>query len=105
MPWFHIDDLCEMYLSAVQNTELKGTFNAVAPEHITNKAFTKQMAKIMKRPFWPIGVPSFILKIVLGKMSTIVLDGTRVSSDKISGTDFKFSFETVQSALTDLLKK
>ena len=98
IPWIHIDDLCNMYISAVE-TNLEGIYNAVAPEHHTSKSFSKLLAKNIKRPFSPIGVPSFLLKLIFGEMAVILLKGSRISSDKIKKTEFKIQFSSLQKAL------
>lgn len=102
MPWIHIDDLCEIYLQAIEDSTMKSTFNGVAPEHETNKSFSKKLAKVFKRPFIPIGAPAFILKIVFGEMATILLNGSRVSSEKIANHNFKFKYPTLIEALQHL---
>ena len=102
MPWIHIDDLCQMYIKAIENEDLEGAYNAIAPEHQTNYSFSKAIAKTFKRSFLPMGAPSFILKIVFGEMATIILNGSRVSTDKIIQTGFKFKFEGLDKALKNL---
>tara|TARA_R110002074_G_scaffold377068_2_gene554379 strand:+ start:7125 stop:8042 length:918 start_codon:yes stop_codon:yes gene_type:complete len=102
MPWIHIDDLCEMYIKAIEDEDFEGAYNAIAPEHQTNYSFSKAIAKTFKRPFLPIGAPSFILKIVFGEMATIILNGSRVSNDKIEKTGFKFKFKSLDKALKNL---
>lgn len=102
MPWIHIDDLCEIYIKAIEDEDFEGAYNAIAPEHITNYSFSKAIAKTFKIPFLPIGAPSFILKIVFGKMATIILNGSRVSTGKIEKTGFKFKFKSLDKALKNL---
>lgn len=102
IPWVHIDDLCSMYINAIENN-LSGIYNAVAPEHQTNKSFSKILAKKMKRLYIPIGVPSFLLKLIFGQMAVILLKGSRVSSEKIENSGFKFQFKTLAKALENLL--
>ncbi|MBI9042141.1 TIGR01777 family oxidoreductase [Lutibacter sp.] len=103
MPWIHIDDLCEMYLQAIENTKLKGIYNAVAPEHCTNNTLSKAIAKVLNKPFFLPNIPAFLLKIVLGKLSCILLEGSKVSSKKIEETGFKFQFSNLNDALKNLL--
>ncbi len=105
MLWIHIDDLCEMYVHALQKEEINGAYNAVTSDHITNKEFTKTLAKVMKRPFWPFNVPSFILKLVFGEMVEIILEGSRVSNKKVLKTGFKFKNDMVDLSLRRLLNK
>ncbi|WP_405607156.1 TIGR01777 family oxidoreductase [Polaribacter sp. Asnod1-A03] len=101
LPWIHIDDLCEMYVKAVENN-LMGIFNAVAPEHQTSKSFSKALAKSIKKPFLPIAVPGFLLKLVFGKMAIILLEGSKVSAKKIEKNGYSFRFKTLKKALNNL---
>lgn len=102
MSWIHIDDLCDMIIYAIDNTEIEGAYNGVGPKPQTNKDYTKVAAKAFKKPYLPIAVPSKVLKVMLGEMSTIVLGGSRVSSEKIQKTGFQFKFPKLPDALQDL---
>ena len=102
MPWIHIDDLCELYIKAIEDEQFKGAFNAVSSEHISNLSFSKKVSKIFNHPFLAIGAPSFILQIVFGEMSTIILNGSRISANKIKQAGFKFKFENLEKALKNL---
>ena len=103
MPWIHIDDLCELYIKAIEDQEFKGAFNAVSSEHISNLSFSKKVSKIFNHQFLAVGTPSFILQIVFGEMSTIILNGSRISANKIKQAGFKFKFEDLKKALKNLL--
>lgn len=81
MNWIHIDDLVGLYLYALENS-VKGAYNAVADEAVNNKDFMKILAKKLNRLFLPISVPAFLLKLILGEMSTLILEGTRASNEK-----------------------
>lgn len=103
MPWIHINDLCEMYVNAIEKIEMKGIYNAVAPEHITNKNLTKTIAKKLNKRIWLPNTPPFVLKLLFGEMASILLEGSRASSEKITDTSFKFKFKTLNDALNNLL--
>lgn len=105
IPWIHMEDLCNMYFLAIENEEIKGIYNAVAPEHINNKALTKTIAKKLKKPLWLPNIPTFVMKLILGKMAVIILEGSRVSSEKIMATGFKFNYPNIKEALENLLSK
>ncbi len=99
MPWIHLEDLCNMYLESIENKEIRGVYNAVAPEHITNKSLTKIIAKKLKKPLWLPNIPAFVMKLILGEMAVILLEGSRVSSEKITLTGFKFRYPKINDAL------
>jgi uncharacterized protein len=103
--WIHIDDLCRMFLFAIENENINGVYNAVAPAPVNNKTLTLTLAKKMKRLFYiPFYVPTFILKIMLGGRSIEILKSTTVSCRKIIATGFTFQFENIEKALGHLLK-
>lgn len=104
--WIHIDDLCRMYLEAIENEAMWGTYNAVAPRPVSNKQLTVQIAKGLKGNFYiPMYVPSFGLRLVLGKMSEEVLKSATVSCEKIRKSGFNFIYPSIESAVGELLKK
>ncbi|MDB5262762.1 MAG: epimerase, partial [Adhaeribacter sp.] len=74
-------------------------FNAVAPNPVTNKEFTQALAEVLHKPLTGLKVPAFGLKMVLGEMSEVVLEGQRVSGDKVLKKGFTFEYNTVHEAL------
>ena len=101
--WIHIEDLVRLYITAIEKEEIKGIYNAVAPNPVSNKEFTIQLANITRgRFFVPVQVPSFILKLILGEMSFEVLKSATVSSGKIHIAGFDFQFQSIEVALKNL---
>lgn len=105
LPWIHIDDLCNIYIKAITDTKMNGAYNAVTPEHRTNKEFMRTIAKVLEKRFFFPGVPAFVMKILFGKMSGIILNGSRISSDKIITAGYTFRFPNLESALKNLFTK
>ncbi|HSY77763.1 MAG TPA: DUF1731 domain-containing protein, partial [Bacteroidia bacterium] len=104
--WIHIDDLCKVYIDAIENDSLRGAYNAVAPTPVTNKVLTLTLAKEMRgRSFIRVHVPEFVLKIMLGDRSIEVLKSTTVSCEKIRQTGFDFLYPTIDLALKELCTK
>ena len=104
LPWIHIEDLCGIFIKAVEDAQMNGAYNAVAPEQITNKEFTRALAKVFNKTLWIPNVPAFVLKLVFGKMAEILLQGSRVSSEKIQKVGYRFSFPHLNGALKNLLQ-
>ena len=105
MPWIHIDDLCSIYLEAINNLNIVGAYNAAVFDNTTNTFFSKTLARALGYSIWLPNVPAFLLKIGLGEMAQIILTGRRVSSAKIVETGFKFQFTNLRQALKDCLPK
>ena len=103
MSWIHLTDLASMFLYAVEN-DLSGPYNAVASNPVSNLAMTKAIAKVLNRPLWLPKIPSFVLKLMLGEMSTIVLESQYLVNDKIKNKGFKFQYDDLHLALKDCLK-
>lgn len=102
MPWIHVTDLLAIFEKAIENPKLNGTYNACSPIPVTNFEFTKILAKTLFRPVWPIKVPEFILKAVLGEMSDVILISNRTTSQKLIDTGFKFRYAGLDEALKEI---
>ena len=100
--WIHIDDLAQLFVFVLEN-ELTGVFNGVAPNPVTNTKLTKEAAKVLKKPLWLPKVPKWVLQLVLGQMSYVVLASQRVSSKKVEEQGFVFEYANVGGALENLL--
>ncbi|MTI29915.1 TIGR01777 family oxidoreductase [Xanthovirga aplysinae] len=104
MSWIHIDDLCQLFNKALDDNQMQGEFNAVAPDPVTNREFTKVLAKVMGRPLIMPAVPSFPLRLVLGEMAEMLIGGNKVSCQKILDKGFRFRYQNLQEALVNLQK-
>lgn len=105
MPWIHVKDLCDMILYTLKNQKTHGIYNGVCSTHITNEDFTKAIGKALHRPILLPAIPAFVIKALFGDMAGMVLEGSRVSNEKIKETGFNFKFENIDLALEDLLGK
>ena len=104
--WIHIDDVCRMYIDAMENRELNGVYNAVAPLPASNKKLVLLIAEKLKNKFFiPVHVPIFLLKLVMGKRSVEILKSATVSDKKIKSMGFTFLYPTIESAIDELAKK
>jgi uncharacterized protein len=102
--WIHIDDLCRMYCEAIDNKYLHGTYNAVAPEPVSQKHLILILANKMRNKFFTaIHFPVFILKLFLGKRSIEILKSATVSDRKIKAAGFTFLYPSIEAALQDLV--
>jgi uncharacterized protein len=99
MSWIHIDDLCRLFISAIEEHQFQGVYNAVAPNPVTNEEFTRTLAQVMHRPLTGLKVPAAGLKLVLGEKSEVVLESQRVSANKVIQTGFTFEYQTILQAL------
>lgn len=102
LPWIHIDDLCEIYVKAIEDPQMTGAFNAVAPQHVSNREFMRTLAGVLGKPFFFPSIPAFVMKLLFGKMSVIILNGSRVSPDKIISSGYVFKFPNLTGALKNL---
>jgi len=105
MSWIHLEDIVRMFLMVIENNTLQGAYNATGPYAVTNRQLTQAIAKALHRPLLLPAVPAFLLKIFLGEMADMVLQGSNVSSLKICSAGFQFQFKTLEEALHDLVRK
>jgi uncharacterized protein len=103
LSWVHLEDEVRALRHLIQNPQAKGIYNITA-QPVTNRQFAKVIGKVMLRPAF-IPVPAFIIRLVFGEMSTVVLDGQRVSAKRLEDLGFRFRFPEAEKALADLIKK
>lgn len=101
--WIHIYDLCNLFLYAIENRDVQGIFNAVAPNPVSSRALILALGRSMeKKLLIPAPVPSFLLKIILGEMSIEILKSATVSSKKIEAAGFQFTYPAIEEAVGNL---
>lgn len=103
MPWIHIEDLCDIIIHCLEHSPMAGAFNAVAPEHITNRDLTKRIARELRKPLWLPNIPAGFMRLLFGEMSVMLMEGSRISSEKIRATGYEFQFPDIDSALRHLI--
>lgn len=103
VPWIHVEDLCKMLLFFLKNADVKGTFNAVAPQPATNEELMRKIAEVEGKPMFMPTVPKFALKMLLGEAANLVTGNLNISSKKIQSAGFQFKYTEVKGALKDLL--
>lgn len=102
--WVHTEDSVRALRFLADNEEACGVYNVAAPNSVTNAEFTKILGGVMGRPTL-LPVPEFALKLLLGEVSALVLEGRPVSSQKLQALGFTFLFPNLEAALRDLLQK
>jgi hypothetical protein len=102
MPWIHLQDVVNMYFMGIADLSVNGAYNMSAPSPVTNKELTKAVAKQFKKPLWLPNVPAFALNLAFGEMGAVVLGSTKMSTEKIEKTGFKFLFPTIELALKNI---
>jgi len=101
--WIHIDDICGMYLAAMENETWNGVYNAIAAPPVTNEELTKQICIALDKPQWLPNVPAFALKLAFGEMASVVLGSNYVVNKRIKEeTDFRYKFPDLGLALKDV---
>lgn len=103
-PWIHLDDQVQGILYLLQNRAAQGVYNFCAPEQVDNAQVGRAVAKVMHRPYW-FPVPAFAMRLALGEMSTLVLEGQRALPRRLLEAGYAFRFPTFEGALRDLLKR
>lgn len=103
--WVDIDDLVNIFIFALENKTLQGVINAVSPNPVLNREFSRVLSKVVGLPAI-LPVPSLILKTFLGEMAeSIILNGARVIPEKLSQANFTFAYENLENSLRKNLNK
>jgi len=98
-PWIHIDDLCSIYLKAVSDSAMSGPYNASAPDHVTHDILMGIIARQKHLPVFLPHVPQWLLHMVLGEMSVVLITGSRISPDRLIKSGFEFRYPDIGKAL------
>ncbi len=101
--WIHIQDLCRMYLYAIEKKNLKNVYNGVAPCPEQYRELINAIARVKNKIKINIPVPLSLLKIFLGEFSETLGTSIRCSSKKIEDAGFQFRYRELKEALTDLI--
>ena len=103
MSWIHVGDLVALFVFAIENANARGPINGTAPSPVTMKEFAKALGHAIHRPsLFP--APAAAVRLLLGEMATVVLEGQRVVPKKAVALGFKFRFTEVGAALQDVTK-
>jgi uncharacterized protein (TIGR01777 family) len=103
--WVHRADAAEAFLFALDNPDARGPINVCAPDAVTNRGFSKALARSLKRPLL-FKVPAFALSAALGEMAReTVLIGQKPSSDKLNSLGYRFRYPSLEGALGEILGK
>ncbi len=102
--WIEIHDLARLILFAIEHTEVTGIYNAVAPGHVSHQQLMRTIASAKHGIRIPVHVPSVLLKILLGELSTEVLKSCTVSADKVLATGFVFDHPEIEGAVKAILR-
>lgn len=105
VPWVHLDDVVKIFVAAVENSAMHGAYQACAPFPVTNKFLAKTIGGKINRPIWPIHVPAFVLKLVMGEMSILPLMSTNTLATKLLETGYKYSYVNLDVALEAIYSK
>jgi len=102
LPWIHLHDLVRIIAAALVDERLTGAVNAVAPEPVTNRQFTRALATALRRPA-VLPVPAPALRLLFGEAAAVLLDSQRVTPAALERTGCRFSFPTLNGALADVV--
>lgn len=103
-PWIHIDDEIKALKFLLENEEASGPFNLTAPNPVTNRQFGKALGRVLRRPSY-MPVPGFAMRLLVGEVATVVLDGQRAVPQKLQELGFSFDFPEIEAALRDVVSR
>lgn len=102
--WIHIEDLSRLFFTAA-NEGWAGTFNAVAPNPVSQRTLMKEIGRVLRRPVFLPNIPAIFIKIMMGERSILILGSQKISADLILSKGFKFLFPFLSEALKDVFNK
>ena len=104
LSWMHVADEVAAIRFLLETEEAAGAFNLTTPHPLTNAEFGRVVGRVLGRPAW-MPAPAFALRLALGEMATVVLDGQRAVPRRLLAMGFTFRFPEAEAALRDLLAR
>lgn len=104
LSWIHIEDMVRLIAYCIEHENLVGPVNASAPHPVTNDQFGKAVGKALHRPHW-FPAPGFMMRVVFGELSDLLLKGQKVLPAKLLQSGFVFRFPTIEEAMKDITNK
>jgi uncharacterized protein (TIGR01777 family) len=105
MPWVHITDAVGLILHAITNEQIRGAMNMVAPNPVTNREFTRALARAVGKPAFlatALSIPLFLLRLQLGEGATVLTSSQKVLPKVAQETGYQFAFSEVELALREV---
>ncbi|ABZ77158.1 domain of unknown function DUF1731 [Shewanella halifaxensis HAW-EB4] len=102
MSWIHQSDLVQLFAHLLNNPDCNGIYNGCAPTPVSNKVFTRTLGHTLNRPAF-IPVPAFVLRVALGEMSCLLIEGQYVMPKRTLDSGFVFQYSELEGALKQLL--
>lgn len=102
-PWIHIQDEVKAIRFLLEKEDAAGPYNLTAPNPVTNKTFSKTLGRVLNRPSF-VPIPAFAMKLLVGEVATVVLDGQRAVPKRLLEAGYKFEHTDLEAALENLIK-
>lgn len=103
--WIHLDDLLGVILFALDRETLTGPLNATTPEPVRHAQLMATIAATLRRPLWPVRIPASLLRVALGELAELFVDGQRVVPRRLGELGFEFRYPSLPAALEQALAK
>jgi uncharacterized protein (TIGR01777 family) len=101
--WIHEQDLVDIYLFLIERKDETGPINCTAPNPVTNKELTSALGEALEKPLFMPAVPAFVIKLKMGEVGSVLLNGQKVLPKRLLDMGFNFRFPFIREALKDLL--
>lgn len=101
VPWIHVNDEIQAILFLLEDENLSGPFILGSPVQVTNAEFGKALAKVLHRPYW-FPAPAILLRLALGRMSSLILEGQRANPTRLLLQGFSFHYPEISTALNNI---
>jgi hypothetical protein len=103
VPWIDLRDEVAAIRFLIERPEGAGAFNLVAPGTVSSDDFGLAVARALRRPFW-FPTPAFLLRLMMGEKSTLVLNGCQIIPQRLQDLGFAYQFPSAEQALADLYR-
>jgi hypothetical protein len=103
VPWIHLADQIAALSYLLESDQASGVYNLISPTPTSSDEFLRAIADALHRPYW-FPTPAYLLRTVLGEMSTLVIEGRYTRPKRLLDLGYQFLYPTINAALQDLVK-
>lgn len=102
--WIHMEDLLGAFFHLLQRQDSRGVYNLTSPQPVRNRDLARSLGRVLRRPSI-LPAPSFAVRLVLGELGNVILQGQRVIPARLLGEGFRFLHPGIDGALEAVLGK
>ncbi|MFN8279280.1 MAG: TIGR01777 family oxidoreductase [Saprospiraceae bacterium] len=97
--WIHLEDVGEAVRYLIEKNDISGVVNLSAPGSLTQRELMHTIGRVLDKYYLYLGIPEFLLRIIIGKRTTLLLEDQKVYPEKLLRHGFEFKYNNAEDAI------